>query len=388
MKKYCLCVIFALMLICVSIFNNTVIVMANDIDNGINAKTYIVIDKNNKILYGNNYDSKREVASICKLMTTLIALEKIESGDMGIGSQIYVSHYAASMEGSQAFLDGGKEYILEDILKSVIIASANDGAVALAESIGGSEKSFVAMMNTRARELGMYNTLYANSTGLSTPEQYSTAYDTAILLKELDKYDIYHKYSTIWLDYIIHSSGRKTELVNTNRNIKYYEYCEMGKTGFTDEAGYCLASKNTKGDLTIYTVVLGCSNSANRFTDSIKLCNHTFANYRVEKLVSSGEIIPNAIKVNRGTKDTIILMASDGCIVTKSFAGKDEYYTRYVLPDTVEAEISVGDIIGQILVIENSVVIKEIDIIAGECIARESYGDIVNKIVDRFAFIK
>ena len=238
MKRYVLCVIFALIFMCLFVCENDYIVYANDINNDINAKSYIVIDNNNKILCGDNYENKREVASICKLMTTLIALEKISAGDMKLDDKIYVSNYAASMEGSQAFLDGGKEYTVEDILKSIIIASANDSAVALAESIGGSEKAFVSMMNTRAKELGMYNTIYANATGLSTVEQYSTAYDTAILLKELDKYDIYHKYSTVWLDYITHSSGRKTELVNTNRNIKYYEYCEMGKTGFTDEAGY------------------------------------------------------------------------------------------------------------------------------------------------------
>jgi D-alanyl-D-alanine carboxypeptidase len=157
------------------------------------------------------------------------------------------------------------------ILKSIIIASANDSAVALAENIGGSERAFVSMMNTRAKELGMYNTLYANATGLSTPEQYSTAYDTAILLKELDKYSIYHKYSAIWMDYITHSSGRKTELVNTNRLIKYYSYCKCGKTGFTDEAGYCLASIAEKSDMKLIAVTLNCNSSADRFKECMEL---------------------------------------------------------------------------------------------------------------------
>lgn len=372
---------------CLTGFHKSIKVYADDINNEVNAKSYIVIDNNNKILYGDNYENKREVASICKLMTTLIALEKISVGDMKLDDKIYVSNYAASMEGSQAFLDGGKEYTVEDILKSIIIASANDSAVALAESMGGSEKAFVSMMNTRAKELGMYNTLYANATGLSTPEQYSTAYDTAILLKELDKYAIYHKYSVIWMDYITHSSGRKTELVNTNRNIKYYEYCEMGKTGFTDEAGYCLASKNTKGDLTIYVVVLGASNSAGRFTDSMKLCNYTFANYKVEKVLGGGDMVPNTIKVTRGARDTIKLALSEDCLLTKKVGGDDTYSIKYVLPDSIEAEIREGDVIGQALVIENSIVIREVDIIANETIARETYGDIVGKVIEKFGFV-
>ncbi len=387
MKRYFLGVMFLLLLLCLTSFRSNTIVYASDISSEVNAKSYIVIDNNNKILFGNNYESKREVASICKLMTTLIALEKIDAGEMKLDDKIYVSHYAASMEGSQAFLDGGKEYVLEDILKSIIIASANDSAVAVAESIGGGEKSFVSMMNSRARELGMHNTLYANSTGLSTPEQYSTAYDTALLLKELDKYSLYHKYSSVWLDYITHDSGRKTELVNTNRNIRYYEYCEMGKTGFTDEAGYCLASKNTKGELTVYTVVLGSSSSASRFTDSMKLSSFAFANYSVESLVSKGDIVENGVRVTRGAKDSISLHISDDYLVTKKVGSEESYSIRYELPDTIEAEIRKGDIVGQVLIIENSIVIGEVDIIAGESIARETYKDVLDRVIGKFAFV-
>lgn len=387
MKRCFLGVVFLLVLMCFTAFRSNMVVGASDISSEVNAKSYIVIDNNNKVLFGNNYESKREVASICKLMTTLIALEKIDSGELKLDDKIYVSHFAASMEGSQAFLDGGKEYTLEDLLKSIIIASANDSAVAVAESIGGSEKSFVSMMNSRARALGMNNTLYANATGLSTPEQYSTAYDTALLLKELDKYSLYHKYSGVWLDHIIHSSGRKTELVNTNRNIRYYEYCEMGKTGFTDEAGYCLASKNTKGELTIYTVVLGCSSSASRFTDSMKLSSFAFANYSVESLVSKGENVENNVRVTRGAKDSISLSVSDDYLVTKKVGSDDSYSIKYSLPETIEAEIKKGDIIGQVLVIENSIVIGEVNIIAEESIARETYGDVLDRVIQKFAFV-
>ena len=381
-------ILFAIMFLVLSMYSiDRVNVFASGINDDINAKTYIVIDSNKKILDSKDCDKKREVASICKLMTTLLTVEKIDRGEIDLNDKMLVSQFAADAEGSQAFLDAGKEYTVEELLKSVIIASANDSAIVLAENIGGSERAFVSSMNSRARELGMNSTIYANSTGLPAPEQYSTAYDTALLLMELDKYDIYHKYSTVWIDHITHSSGRKTELVNTNRNIRYYEYCDMGKTGFTDEAGYCLATKNTKGELSIYTVVLGCSNSAARFTDSMKLSNFVFANYISSEVVSTGEILPTTVKVSRGKKDSLELLAKDSLRLTRKVGDTSAYDIRYELPTEIEAKITEGDVVGKILVIEDSVVVSEIDIVAAETIERETYGDIIGRVIDNFPLV-
>ncbi len=384
MKKVVLFVLMA-MLLCVSIFCPKITkVYASDIVEGISAKSYVVIDNNGKVLLDYNSNDKREVASICKLMTTLLTLEKIEAGELKLEDKFLTSQYASSMEGSQAFLDAGSEYTVEDLLKSVIIASANDSAVVLAEGIGGSEKHFVSLMNARARELGMTSTIYANSTGLPAPEQYSTAYDTAILLDRLDDYELYHRYSAIWLDSLTHPSGRVTELVNTNRNIKYYEYCTMGKTGFTDEAGYCLASKNTKGDMTITVVVLGSNNSAGRFTDSMKLCNYTFANYTNERIITKGARVDNSVTVDRGKKSDIELEAKDDYYVTRKVGTGGEYSIKYDLPSNIEAKVSKGDKVGEVLVLEDSKVIASVDIISSEDIDRETYKDILNKVMDNF----
>lgn len=353
----------------------------------VSAKSYIVIDNNNKILVGNNYETKREVASICKLMTTLLTLEKIEAKELDLHDKFIVSKYASDAEGSQAFLDNGSEYSVEDLLKSVIVASANDSAIVLAEGVAGSEKAFVKMMNLKAKELGMDNTLYSNSTGLPAPEQYSTAYDTALLLKQISNYELYHKYCGVWLDYLTHPSGRKTELVNTNRNIRYYEYCELGKTGFTDEAGYCLASKNTKGNLTIYSVVLGSNTSADRFTDSMKLCNYTFANYTSDKVVSSGDIISNDIKVLRGKKNSLELMASSDYYVTQKIGKSDNVDTVLELPSEITAEIIAGDKVGEMLVVIDGVVDGVVDIVANETIERETYKDVLDRVIDKYGFV-
>lgn len=387
MKKLFL---FALsfMLLGVSLFTTGNIktqVCASEID--VSAKSYVVIDNNNKVLVSENMNAKREVASICKLMTTLITLEKIEAGDLSLADKFIVSKYASDAEGSQAFLDSGSEYTIEDLLKSVVVASANDSAIVLAEGIAGSERAFVNMMNLKAKELGMSSTLYSNSTGLPAPEQYSTAYDTALLLKHISNYELYHKYCGIWLDYLTHPSGRKTELVNTNRNIRYYEYCELGKTGFTDEAGYCLASKNTKGDFTIYSVVLGSNSSASRFTDSMNLCNYVFASYRVDKVVSAGEEIKNDIKVIRGKKDRVSLVAGDDYFVTRKVGEKDGVQISYILPDEIVAGIDEKQKVGEIYITIDGVLDGVVDALSYENIEKENYHDVLDRVIERYGFI-
>lgn len=387
MKKIILC-LFSLVLLFVGTLNvNNIKVSASVGEVDVSAKSYIVVDNNQNMLIGENEDVRREVASICKLMTTLITLEKIEAGELNLEDKLLTSIYASEVEGSQAFLDAGSEYTVDNLLKSVIVASANDSAVVLAEGIGGSEKAFVKLMNERAKSLGMTNTLYANSTGLPAPEQYSTARDTALLLKEIGSHELYHKYSNIWMDYITHPSGRKTELVNTNRNIRYYEYCELGKTGFTDEAGYCLASKNTKGDLTVYTVVLGANSSADRFTDSMKLCNYAFANFVSEKIVEKGQAVQNDVKVVRGKKKDILLEASGDYFVTRKVGEDLPYKVDAILPKAIEAQISKGDKVGEILVVLDGVAMGFVDVVASEDIYKENYLDITRRVIDDFGFV-
>lgn len=352
------------------------------------AKSYVVIDDSGNVLLEKNCNDKREVASICKLMTTLLTLEYIDNGSISLNDTLTASNHACDVEGSQAFLDAGSDYLVSDLLKSVIVASANDSAIVLAEGIGGNENNFVSMMNIRAKELGMTNTKYANSTGLSEgEEQYSTALDTAKLLKEVSKYETYKNDCKIWMDTLIHPSGRETELVNTNRLIKYYPNCQTGKTGFTDEAGYCLSSTALKNDLKLTCVVLGCDSSADRFSESVELYNYAYANFVSEKIVDSNELIEDKIKVVGGKKDSLLIKPSEDYLLTTKIGADNNYTIEYELPKEVKAQVLEGEKIGSMYVLIDGEIVKEIDVVSAENIEKQNYKDIMNKVIDKFGFI-
>lgn len=358
-------------------------------NHNVTAKSYVVLDKNGKVLLEKNMNEKREVASICKLMTTLITLEEIAKGNLNLDDYVAASEYACAVEGSQAFLDANQEYQIKDLLKSVIVSSANDSAIVLAESIAGNEKEFVKLMNEKAKDLGMENTLYANSTGLSysTMQQYSTCLDTAIILNFVSEYDLYQEYSQIWMDKLIHPSGRETELVNTNRLIKYYPYCKTGKTGFTDEAGYCLSSTAIKDDFKLTCVVLGSNTSANRFTDSVALYSNAYSNFTCEKIISKGSLIDKDIIVEKGKKDSLEIKYEDDFYLTLNKRNKDNYELKFELPYKIIAPIFVGDIVGIVKIIVNGDIVGSVNLVSNSNIDKQSYKDIVNKIVKNIPII-
>lgn len=388
MKKYIIIAI-SLILIVINIFMTaqSTDVIANAEEFNLSAKTYVVTDNNGKILVEKDAHKRREVASICKLMTTLLTLEKLEDGTLALDDTFIVSQYASDAEGSQAFLDARKSYKISDLLKSVVVASANDSAIVLAEGIAGSEDLFVKLMNDKASSLGMNNTRYANSTGLPALEQYSTAYDTSILLNVVSQYPLYKEYCKIWIDNLTHHDGRITELVNTNRMIKYYEYCNTGKTGFTDEAGYCLATTNTKNNLSVTCVVLGAESSANRFTESIELLNYTFANFKNQQIVFKDNFIENNISVLAGKEKSVLLVPENNYYVTNNINNDCAYEIVYDLPTEIKAPISLGDTIGRLLVTVNGEVIDSVNIVSVNSIDKQDYNDVLNKIIDNFGFI-
>ena len=386
MKNLSKLIILSLLAVILLVSNQNFVsrVNAQKLDN-VSCKSYVVMDSSGRILNEKNANEKYEVASICKLMTTLITLEKIEAGELSLDDKFVASEYACSAEGSQAFLDAGSEYLVEDLLKSVIVASANDSAIVLAENIGGSEDLFVNIMNEKASKLGMNNTLYANSTGLSGKNQYSTAQDTAIILNRVSMYEIYQNDCKIWMDSLIHPSGRETELVNTNRLIKYYPYCQTGKTGFTDEAGYCLSSTSVKDDLKLTCVVLGCPTSADRFADSVALYNETYANYKSQKVLDKNMPIDNTMEIVRGRKSSIEVLPSQDYNITLRRGGDEVVEIKYEFESKLSAPISLGDVVGKALIVLDGEVIEDIDLVANENIERETYRDILDKIANNFA---
>lgn len=353
-----------------------------------NNKCYILVDKNSgEVLLEKNSTQKTQVASICKLMTTLITLENIDAGKLGLDDMLISSEHACSMEGSQAFLDAGSSYRVSELLKSVIVASANDSAVVLAESIGGNENEFCVMMNRRAKELGMQNTVYANSTGLPAPNQYSTAYDTAIILKELNKYDTYKNDCKIWMDEFVHPSGRVTQLVNTNRLIRYYDPCVSGKTGFTDEAGYCLSACANKNNMELIAVVLGCKDSASRFSECMTLLNYGFDHYEVVKIIDKSILLDQTIKVVKGKSDTFALRYAEDFSLLKEKGNDNQIVTNISIPEKTKAPVKQGNVVGKVTITKDGLIVGEIDIVANESIEAQSYRDVISDISDKWNIV-
>lgn len=352
-------------------------------DTDFDVEEYCLMDYNTgKILTEKNSTQKREVASMVKLMTSLLTMEKIENGEWSLDTELLVSDYAASMEGSQAFLDAGKTYKLDDLLKSVIVASANDSSVVLAENYAGSEPKFVDIMNAKAKELGLNDTLYGNSTGLPALNQYSTAQDIAKLLAVVCKHDLYHKYSTIWMDNLVHESGRVTELVNTNRLVKYYPGCDCGKTGFTDEAGYCLSASAKRNDMRLISVVMGAKSTNERFNVSSSLLNYGFNNFKNERVVSCENIISTGKKLKGCNSPVECYALNDLYILQKS--GETPNYEITKSFYELKKHVSKGEVIGKIMVLEKGEVIAETDLISADDYKTPSFVDITHNIFDNW----
>ena len=232
------------------------------------------------VIFEKNADEKREVASITKLMTALLVLEALDRGEITLKDSVQVSQNAAAMKGSQALLDANATYSLEDLLRTTIMASANDSAVALSEYLCGSEEAFVARMNARAQDLGMTNTHYVNCTGYPQDGQYTTARDVCTLCCEISKHPAYTTYSSVWIDKLTHPGGRVTDLTNTNRLVRFYQGCDGFKTGSTDAAKYCLSATAEKNGMRLVAIVLGTPVSQTRFDEARAMLDYGFANYQ------------------------------------------------------------------------------------------------------------
>lgn len=367
--------------ICCSIMPNTQIVSA---DVGITSKSACLMDFGSKeVLYEKNAHEHLPVASMVKMMTILLTLEDIDNGNISLDDIVTTSENASGMGGSQVFIDPYEGYKLEDMLKSVIIASANDASVALAEHISGSENSFVKSMNKRANELGMKDTNYVNCTGLPAPEQYSSAYDSAVLLSEVVKHDLYHDYSKIWMDELTHPSGRKTGLTNTNRLVKYYKGCDGGKTGSTNEAGCCLSASAERGGMRLISVIVGAENSKTRFGECSSLFNYGFSNFENRDLVESDIAIAN-LAVSKGKIKNVDVFANENFSAVVKKGENTEYNVDINIPQTIKAGVKAGESIGKISISKNGVVIKEIDVSVRENIEKMSYFGSVKKVVTKW----
>lgn len=350
----------------------------------ITSKAAILIDMDTKtVLYAHNENDQRQVASISKLMTILLTLEALEQGTLSPDQTIVASEEAAGMGGSQMFLDAHAEYKIADLLKGVIVASANDASVALAEAISGSEQAFVIKMNEKAKELGLTKTHYANATGLSAADQFSTARDSAILLSHVVPYELYQASAASWMEDFTHPSGRVTELVNTNRLSKYFQGSTGGKTGFTDEAQYCLASSAKRGNMQLIGVVLGSSNAKTRFNEVGSLLNFGFASFEKTDVVSAVNKMGTIAVVQSGQTQADVFASQNYSVLSKK-GQKPNYELVIEQNKRIAAPANAGAVVGHVKVLNQGEVVTEIDLIIKQDISKISLVGAGKQIISRW----
>ena len=334
------------------------------------------------ILYQQNANTSLPPASVTKIMTLLLVMEHIDSGNLKLTDTLQASEYAASMGGSQVFIEANETMSVEDLLKSVVIASANDAAVVFAENIAGSADAFVEKMNTRAKELGMENTNFENPTGLDdkTTNHVTSALDIAIMSRELLKHDTILNYTGIWMDSI---RNGEFGLTNTNRLIRFYEGANGLKTGSTSKAKFCISATAKRNGMQLIAVIMGSPTRDIRNEEAKKLLDYGFANY---SLSQNSEGSAGSVKVLGGSKTEINTYYPNLSLLVGK--GEDKNIEKKVnLPDSISAPVKAGDKIGEIIYTLNGNEIGRINITAGESVDKITYWQILGELVKKHLII-
>ena len=331
-----------------------------------NAKSAIMIEASTgTILYEKNKDDKLPMASMTKMMTLLLIMEEIESGNLKWNEMITTSEHAASMGGSQIFLEVGEKMSVEDLVKGICIASGNDASVAMAERIGGTEEKFVSMMNKKAKELSLSNTHFENACGLDSDNHYSSANDMSIIAKELVKHKKILEFSGTYEDYLRKNTEKSFWLVNTNKLVRYYQGVDGLKTGYTKNAGYCITTTAERGNMRLITVVMGEPSSAIRNSETTTMLDYGFNTYEAKKIITKDSVISKQ-KVEFGKKDSVELTPMEDYKVLKEKSSTNKNITYQLSSNPIKAPVKVGDKVGKIKIIENNKTIQEIDVTVKE----------------------
>lgn len=335
-----------------------------------NAKSAIMIEASTgEILFQKNKDEKLAPASMTKMMSMLLIMEEIENGNLKWNEMITTSEKASSMGGSQIFLKVGEKMTVEDLLKGVAIASGNDAVVALAERISGSEEQFVKRMNIRAKDLGLKNTNFINATGLTADNHYSSAYDMSLIAKELVKHEKILEFTSTYEDYLRKDTKSPFWLVNTNRLVRFKEGVDGLKTGFTDEAGYCLTATMKKDNMRLITVVMKEENTSKRSADTTKMLDYGFNIYMVQTILDEKTTIEKK-KVELGKTLTTEIVPKENITILNKKSDDQKNITYKTNINKIIAPVKKGDKVGTIDIIEDNNIISTIDATVKEDISK------------------
>ena len=354
MKK----IIISLILFLIPIYIYASETVSNETALATNAKSAVTLEQSTgRILYDKNSHERIAPASMTKMMSLLLIMEKIDSGKIKMTDKVSISKNASSMGGSQILLEEGEEMSVEDLIKGIAIASGNDAVVAMAEFVAGTEEEFVKLMNKKARELGLNDTNFENCHGLDTENHYSSAYDMAIIAKELLNHEKITKYSSIYETYLREDSERKIWLVNTNKLVRFKKGVDGLKTGYTKDAGYCLTATMKKDGMRIISTVMGEDSIDNRNKEVSEMLDYAFANYKMKKYIPKNKVL-KSIKSSK-TKNNIIEIVpkNDIYILTKK---TDELKLKYNLKiNSLSNNIKKGKKVGTIEITNNGKIINK-----------------------------
>ena len=365
MKKICL-FLFLMFLTITNVYAEEMVNLAE------NATSAIMIEASTgEIIYKKNENEKSPPASMTKMMSMLLIMEALEKGVISLTDEVTASLNASSMGGSQIFLEAGEKMSVEDFLKGIAIGSGNDATVAMAERLAGTEEGFVKLMNDRARELGLKNTNFKNSTGLDAENHYSTAYDMAMIARELVKHEKILEFTGTYEEYLRKDSDSPFWLVNTNKLVRFYSGADGLKTGYTNDAGYCLTATAKKDNMRLITVVMNEPTSQIRNSETTAMLDYGFNMYGIDILLTTDSILGTE-KVELGNIEEVDIVPMEEVQILNNKSSDKRNVTYEISVDMIKAPVKVGDVVGKISVLEDEKIINTIDITVKENVDKAS----------------
>lgn len=368
----------ALCVVLVALFVGGVSCQA-DCEVAVTAKEAILVSEDGQVLAEHNATEHRPIASMTKIMTLLCVYDALDDNKISLDDQVCVSERAASMGGSQVFLEQGGTYTVNNLIKSVVVCSANDSCVALAEHVSGSVESFVKTMNEKCAELGLVDTHFDNCTGLPAVSQYSCAKDVSVMLRNLVKHPHYFSCSRIWMEDFAHPGGRVTGMTNTNKLVRFYQGCDGGKTGFTSEAGHCLAATAVRNGMRVFAVVVGATDSKTRFKEVSDMFNYAFANYEQKLYLADNEKVGDIDVVGGKAKSAEVV--SGGQLTFFGKKGQSACTVTVEQLDHIQAPVRKGDLVGTARLLRDGEEVATVKLVAACGVEAKSYLDYVKEII-------
>ena len=345
----------------------------------ISSPSAILIEPDSKkILFEKNSDEQRACASITKVMTLLLVMEAIEQGKISYDDVVTTSEHAKSMGGSDIWLEVGEQMTVDEMIKATAVASANDAAVALAEHLCGTEDEFVALMNQRAKELSMENTVFKNCNGLDEEGHITSAHDVAVMSAELIKHEKIFDYTTIWLDTL---RGGETQIVNTNKLLKSYDGITGLKTGTTGDAGSCISATATRNGMSLVAVVLGATTGTDRFKDAAVLLDYGFANYEVLGFEADSKDIKD-IKVNGGMKKSVKIKCEGSSNIVVEKGSKDKLVRNVKLKESLDAPVKKGTKVGEVTFALNEKEVSSFDVVTSDFVDEITFSSVFLELIN------